>query len=60
MTSVGLAAWGGVGSGVTTPTLLLCGESDGVADCNMSSYAYEGIPATTPKMMKKNPPALAA
>jgi hypothetical protein len=57
MTSVGLAAWGGVGAGVTTPTLLLCGESDGVADCNMSSYAYLGIPETTPKMMLTIPGA---
>jgi hypothetical protein len=57
MTSVGLAAWGGVGSGVTTPTLLLCGESDTVADCNMSNYAYSGIPDTTPKMMLTIPGA---
>lgn len=49
--SIGLAAWGPVTSGVTVPTLLLCGSSDGVAPCNMSQSAYSGLPAGTPKMM---------
>jgi pimeloyl-ACP methyl ester carboxylesterase len=49
--SIGLAAWGGVGTGVTVPTLLLCGDADTVAACDMSQGAYTGIPMTTPKMM---------
>lgn len=50
-TSVGLAAWSGVGAGVTVPTLLLCGTSDTTAACSMTEGAYSGIPNTTPKMM---------
>jgi dienelactone hydrolase len=50
-TSVGLAPWGPVSAGITTPTLLLCGASDTVAPCNMAQSAYTGIPAATPKMM---------
>jgi phage tail protein X len=50
-TSVGLAAWGPVGRGIVTPTLLLCGDSDGVAPCFGSQDAYNGIPDTTPKMI---------
>jgi hypothetical protein len=50
-TSVGLAAWGPVGRGIVTPTLLLCGDSDGVAPCFGSQDAYNGIPDTTSKMI---------
>src|SRR6185503_7616876 len=39
-TSVGLAAWGGDGSGVTVPTLLFCGDADTVAPCYMSDGVY--------------------
>jgi len=49
-TSIGLAAWGGQGSGVSVPTLLLCGSSDTTAPCSMSSGVYRGIPNSTPKM----------
>lgn len=49
-TSVGLAAWGGSIRGTTVPTLLLCGDSDGVAPCLMSSAVYGAIPESTPKM----------
>jgi pimeloyl-ACP methyl ester carboxylesterase len=49
-TSVGLAAWGGVGEGVKVPTLLFCGDADTVAPCVMSDGVYAGIPDTTPKM----------
>jgi hypothetical protein len=50
-TSVTMAVWGGNGSGVQVPTLLLCGEGDATAPCSMSESVYDGIPATTPKMM---------
>jgi pimeloyl-ACP methyl ester carboxylesterase len=49
-TSVGLAPWGGVGEGVTVPTLVFCGDADTVAPCAMSDGVYGGIPASTPKM----------
>ena len=47
-TSVGLAAWGGDGTGVTVPTLLLCGSSDTVAPCFMSDGVYAALQG--PKM----------
>ena len=50
-TSVGLAPWGGSGKGVTTATLLLCGDADAVAPCNMAQSVYAGIADSTPKMM---------
>jgi hypothetical protein len=50
-TSIGLAAWGGQGTGVQVPTLLLCGSSDTVAACSMSQSVYTAIPSSTPKMM---------
>ena len=49
--SVNMAVWGGNGSGVQVPTLLLCGEADPVAPCSMSEEVYAAIPASTPKMM---------
>jgi dienelactone hydrolase len=49
--SIGLAPWGGVGTGTTVPTLLLCGSADTVAPCNMSQTVYTQLPAQTPKMM---------
>lgn len=55
--SIGLAAWGGVGQGTKVPTLLLCGDSDTVAACNMSSSVYGGIPDATPKMQVTIPGA---
>jgi hypothetical protein len=50
-TSVGMAPWGGVGTGIKTPTLLFCGAADTVAPCDMASGAYSGIPAPTPKIL---------
>jgi hypothetical protein len=50
-TSVGLATYGGRGSGVQVPTLLMCGTSDNTAPCSMSQSVYRSIPETTPKMM---------
>jgi hypothetical protein len=51
LTSVGLAAWNPVGTGVQVPTLLLCGGADSTAPCSMSMSSYDDIPTTTPKMM---------
>jgi hypothetical protein len=48
-TSIGLAAWQPVGTGVTVPTLFICGDSDGTAPCSMSSRAYGQMAATTSK-----------
>jgi pimeloyl-ACP methyl ester carboxylesterase len=50
-TSVGLAPWGGSGSNVMVPTLLLCGETDTVAPCDMAQSVYTGMPAGTKKMI---------
>jgi pimeloyl-ACP methyl ester carboxylesterase len=49
--SIGLAAWGGSGNGTKVPTLLLCGDADTVAPCNMSTPVYSAIPMETPKML---------
>lgn len=48
--SIGLAPWGGVGTGVTVPTLLLCGSTDTVAPCTMADGVYTQITDPTPKM----------
>jgi pimeloyl-ACP methyl ester carboxylesterase len=50
-TSIGLAPWGGVGQGNKVPELLLCGDADTVAPCDMASSVYTTIPSGTPKMM---------
>jgi pimeloyl-ACP methyl ester carboxylesterase len=50
-TSVGLAPWGGSGANVKVPTLLLCGDADTVAPCNMAESVYTGMPAGTQKML---------
>lgn len=57
MTSIGLAAWGPVGAGVTVPTLFLCGLSDGTAPCSQSQGAYGQMPGETPKMIVGIPAA---
>jgi pimeloyl-ACP methyl ester carboxylesterase len=54
-TSVGLAPWGGSGSNVKVPTLLLCGEADTVAPCDMAQSVYTGMPAGTQKMIVSIP-----
>jgi pimeloyl-ACP methyl ester carboxylesterase len=51
LSSVGLAPWAPVGRGITTPTLLMCGSTDGTAPCSMAEGAYAQIPETTPKML---------
>jgi len=50
-TSIGLAPWSPVGTGVQVPTLFLCGTSDTTAPCSMAQGAFGQIPASTPKMM---------
>lgn len=57
-TSVGLAPWAPNGTGVQTPTLLLCGDADTVAPCGSNAQvAYGQIPESTPKMMMVIPGA---
>lgn len=51
LTSVGLAPWGGNGTGVQVPTLLFCGDADTVAPCNMAQGVYTGMPSATDKML---------
>jgi hypothetical protein len=48
--SIGLAAWGGDGTGDMVPELLFCGDADTVAPCVMSDPVYSQIPDATPKM----------
>jgi hypothetical protein len=51
-TSVGLAAWGPVGTDVKVPTLFLCSDTDTVAGCSGSQTAYDAM-GSTPKMLVK-------
>jgi hypothetical protein len=46
-----MAVWGGDGTGIQVPALLLCSDDDTVAPCSMSESVYGAIPAGTPKMM---------
>jgi hypothetical protein len=51
LTSVAIMPWGPVTSGVTTPTLVICGSSDGTAPCSSHGNGlYRGIANTVPKM----------
>jgi hypothetical protein len=56
-TSIGLAPWGGNGPGTMVPELLLCGDADTVAPCDMAQSVYTSIPAGTPKMIMVVPGA---
>jgi hypothetical protein len=49
--SIGLAPWGGTGAGVKVPTLLMCGDADTVAPCDMAQGDYTGMAGDTPKML---------
>jgi hypothetical protein len=49
--SIGMAPWLPTGFLVQTPTLLMCGDADIVAPCEMAEAAYDEIPDTTPKLM---------
>jgi hypothetical protein len=49
LTSVAIMPWGPVRSGVTSPTLVICGSSDGIASCaSHGNGLYSGVQA--PKM----------
>lgn len=50
-TSIGLAPWGGDGTGITVATLLFCGDADVVAPCDMAQGVYDAIKDPTPKML---------
>jgi hypothetical protein len=51
LTSVAIMPWGPVTSGITTPTLVICGSSDGTAPCGShGNPLYRGIAASVPKM----------
>lgn len=51
LTSVAIMPWGPVNSGITVPTLVLCGSSDTIASCNShGTPAYRGIADSVPKM----------
>lgn len=51
LTSVAIMPWGPVSSGITVPTLIICGASDGTASCRShGTPAYDGISDSVPKM----------
>ncbi len=51
LTDVAIMPWGPTNSGVTVPTLIICGSSDGTAPCSShGGPAYAGIADTVPKM----------
>jgi hypothetical protein len=51
LSSVAIMPWGPVTSGVTVPTLVICGSSDGTAPCSShGNPLYRGIGDSTPKM----------
>jgi dienelactone hydrolase len=51
LSSVAIMPWGPVNSGITVPTLVICGSSDTIAPCNSHGIpAYKGIAETVPKM----------
>ena len=51
LTSVAIMPWGPVRSGVTVPTLVICGSSDAIASCSShGNPLYNGITGMVPKM----------
>jgi hypothetical protein len=51
LTDVAIMPWGPTNTGVTVPTLVICGSSDGTASCTShGTPAYRGIADTVPKM----------
>jgi hypothetical protein len=51
ISSVAIMPYSPDGAGVVTPTLVICGSSDGTAPCSgHGTPVYNEIPATTPKM----------
>jgi len=51
LSDVAIMPWGPTNMGVTVPTLIICGSSDGTASCSThGGPAYAGIADTVPKM----------
>ena len=51
LSSVAIMPYSPDGAGVVTPTLVICGSSDGVAPCSAhGTPVYNEIPGSTPKM----------
>lgn len=51
LSSVAIMPWGPTSNGITVPTLVTCGSSDGIASCNShGTPLYNGLPSSTPKM----------
>jgi hypothetical protein len=51
LSNIAIMPWGPVNSGVTVPTLVICGSSDSTASCSShGTPAYRGIADTVPKM----------
>jgi hypothetical protein len=51
LSDIAIMPWGPVNSGVTVPTLVICGSSDGTASCSShGTPAYRGIADSVPKM----------
>jgi hypothetical protein len=51
LTDVAIMPWGPTNTGISVPTLVICGSSDGTASCSShGTPAYRGIPDTVPKM----------
>lgn len=51
LTSIAIMPWGPVTSGVSTPTLVICGSLDAVAPCSSHGNSlYRGIPDEVSKM----------
>jgi hypothetical protein len=51
LTNVAIMPWGPVNSGITVPTLVICGTNDGIAPCgSYGTAAYHGIGEMVPKM----------
>ena len=51
LTDVAIMPWGPTNRGVSVPTLVICGSSDGTASCSShGTPAYRGIADSVPKM----------
>jgi hypothetical protein len=51
LSDVAIMPWGPTNRGVTVPTLVICGSSDGTASCTShGTPAYRGIAESVPKM----------
>jgi hypothetical protein len=51
LSSVAIMPYSPQGTGVVTPTMVICGSSDGTAPCaSHGTRVYDSIPASTPKI----------